>query len=115
MPTKFLCFYGTCKNTADYVSINQAKSKYTFICTEHLCNEENPETLYCRMTHRRFRIVETDNFGGDYPNESFHGPHMKYDECETVADIFNAAHGPDGSRFYKVVHDSYKLQPGFEP
>jgi hypothetical protein len=67
------------------------------------------------MTHRRFRIVETDNYGGDYPNESFHGPHMKYSECDTVADIFNQAYGPNGLRFYIVVHDSYKLQPGFEP
>ena len=66
---------------------------------------------------RVYRVVETDNFGGDYPNESFEGPLMTYEECERVAEMFNtashAAHG--GNRYYKTEHTSYKLAPGFEP
>ena len=66
---------------------------------------------------RVYRIVETDNFGGDYPNESFEGPLMTYEDCERVALIFNDASGAGhgGDRYYKVEHLTYKLQPGFEP
>lgn len=66
---------------------------------------------------RIYRVVETDNFCGDYPNESFHGPVMTKDAAEQVAEIFNKESGADlgGDRFYKVVEETYKLQPGFEP
>jgi hypothetical protein len=64
-----------------------------------------------------YRIVETDNFGGDYPDESFHGPPMSKERCRAAAAIFN---GPkdvalDAPRYYKVVALPYTLQPGFEP
>lgn len=70
---------------------------------------------------RQYSIVETDNFGGDYPNESFLIRHIREEAAKQIADIVNkemdAANG--GSRFWKVVKDSYrtpyKLQPGFEP
>lgn len=65
-------------------------------------------------THRVWRVVETDNYGGDYPNESFHGPCMTAAEAEQVADTFNNG-SKDPSRWFMVRHRTYKLQPGFEP
>lgn len=62
-----------------------------------------------------FRVVETDNFGGDYPDESFAGPPLAEDEARLVADAFNRASGPDARRFWKVEREGYKLLPGFEP
>lgn len=65
-------------------------------------------------TRRVWRVVETDNYGGDYPNESFHGPWLTEEAAKQVADIFNNG-SKDGSRWYTVKHYTYKLQPGFEP
>lgn len=58
------------------------------------------------------RIVDTDNFGGDYPVRFFDESRAK-----VVADALN---GPQqeaevSRRYWKVVPDDYKLQPGFEP
>ena len=64
---------------------------------------------------RVYRVVETDNFGRDYPDERFVGPSMMYEDCERVAAIFNVTTGDGADRFYKTEHESYKLQPGFEP
>jgi hypothetical protein len=66
------------------------------------------------------RIVDTDNFGGDYPDEHFHGHCMPEKVARAIADMLNAdLQGPDdsytASRYYKVVRDDYKLQPGFTP
>jgi hypothetical protein len=62
------------------------------------------------------KIVETDNFGGDYPNEKFVNlPSMPKEQCKAVADIVNGYTGENSSRYWKVVEDDYKLQPGFEP
>ncbi len=60
---------------------------------------------------RIWRIVETDNYGGDYPNESFHGPMMLRYTAEAVADLFNSGR-LDQARYYKVEEYTYKLQPG---
>lgn len=65
----------------------------------------------------KFRVVNTDNFGGDYPNESFVCPPLSKPLCEMIATELN---GPEAgwnymSQYYKVVPDGYKLQPGFEP
>lgn len=62
-----------------------------------------------------FRVVETDNFGRDYPNESFAGPRMSREDANRVADIFNAAAGNKHPRFWKVEPVTYRLQPGFAP
>lgn len=64
-----------------------------------------------------YRIVDTDNFNGDYPNESF----VEDAEFETLAlaqctaDEMNMGGGPYASRYFKVVEMPYELQPGFEP
>jgi hypothetical protein len=63
------------------------------------------------------RIVNTDNFGGDYPDESFLNlPSLTKEQCEKIAKAINDALGGEHSlRYYKVVDNDYKLQPGFEP
>ena len=61
------------------------------------------------------RIVETDNFGGDYPDESFLLWPMPEDKARAIAEAINAAGSMDSHRYWKVVPDDYVLQPGFEP
>ena len=63
------------------------------------------------------RIMHTDNFGGDYPDEKFvEGlPNLDKDRMQKIADAINTQQGPDAARYYKVVPNDYKLQPGFEP
>ena len=67
----------------------------------------------------RFKIVETDNFNGDYPNESFVNlPGMAKAHAHEVANAINKDFNPPGhhcSRYWKVVPEDYVLQPGFEP
>lgn len=63
-----------------------------------------------------YRIVNTDNFGGDYPNERFvDGEYATEVEAQLVADEMNGDPAPHNSRYYKVVEMPYELQPGFEP
>ena len=66
-----------------------------------------------------YKIVETDNYAGDYPDEKFvnvpSSPNHK--KMQDIADAINASfctrdYAP---RYWKVVEDNYKLQPGFEP
>lgn len=62
-----------------------------------------------------YRIVDTDNFGGDYPNEKFvGGPFESKNEAQQKADELNVG-GNHAQRYYMVVEEPYKLQPGFEP
>lgn len=61
------------------------------------------------------RIVDTDNFGGDYPDEKFVLWEMPEHVAQKIADALNENEGPNARRFYKVVGSDYKLQPGFEP
>jgi len=61
------------------------------------------------------RIVETDNYGSDYSDEKFVNlPPMPEEACQMICDIVNRYNEYSG-RYYKVVEDSYKLVPGFEP
>jgi hypothetical protein len=63
------------------------------------------------------RIVETDNFGGDYPDEKFVNlPFMDECQAEVLCEVINETlSGPSSQRFWKVVPNDYKLIPGFEP
>jgi hypothetical protein len=64
------------------------------------------------------KIVETDNYGGDYPDEEFVNlPHLDKDQAERIAKAINAECCRTNSmpRYWKVVEDDYVLQPGFEP
>jgi hypothetical protein len=65
-----------------------------------------------------FKIVETDNLGSDYPDESF----LKLtfwtkESAGRVAEAINRelCAADDARRFWKVVESGYQLQPGFEP
>ena len=66
-----------------------------------------------------YRIIETDNHGGDYPNESFVNVPAVFEreQAQGIADAINAAHcrGDSSPRFWRVVPADYTLQPGFEP
>ena len=67
---------------------------------------------------RRFLIIETCNYGKDYPDEKFVAnlPLLRTkEEAETLADLLNKIAGESSDRFWKVVGDGYSLSPGFEP
>ncbi len=62
------------------------------------------------------RIVETDNFGSDYPDEKFLNVFsMSEPDAKAICDVINRAAGQNSTRYWKVVKDDYKLQPGFKP
>ena len=64
-----------------------------------------------------YRIVETDNFGGDYPDEKFLPiPPIRNEViANKIADLINECTSSTYSRYWKVVELPYTLQPGFEP
>ena len=65
-----------------------------------------------------YKIVNTDNFGSDYPNERFidNLPYLSSEwHAQTIADAINNITSPNCSRFWKVVKMPYTLQPGFKP
>lgn len=61
------------------------------------------------------RIIETDMYGGDYPNESFILWGMSKEDATDVAAVINKVAGSHSNRYWRVVGNDYKLQPGFEP
>lgn len=62
------------------------------------------------------KIVETDNFGRDYPNEKFVDlPVMQEEALNQICKIINDDGGSNSPRYYKVVENDYKLVLGFEP
>lgn len=66
----------------------------------------------------RYKIVNTDNFGSDYPDESFVNlPATSLSKAQSIALAINNNLCPGGmeDRYYKVVPEDYILQPGFEP
>lgn len=66
----------------------------------------------------QFKIVQTDNFDGDYPNEKFveNLPYFYNKEAaQKVADAINKSTPEFHERYWKVVELPYQLQPGFEP
>jgi len=78
------------------------------------------------VTTDLFIIVDTDNFGGDYPDENCltwtnadgrtTRAAFRKDKAEAVAKLFNDQFGGSRSpRFFEVRPSDYKLQPGFEP
>ena len=62
-----------------------------------------------------YQIVETDNYGGDYPDEKFVLFPMTKEHANQVATAINNAAGEHASRYWKVEKLGYQLQPGFEP
>lgn len=65
---------------------------------------------------RQYGIVDTDNYGGDYPNERYVvNCWLREETAKAIADLLNEESGPNSHRFYKVMKRSYVLQPGSEP
>ena len=72
-----------------------------------------------------FIVVDTDNFGGDYPNEKYLSitdsegntrPRLfRREEAEKVVEAINSLAPKNAPRWYKVEPASYQLKPGFEP
>ncbi len=65
-----------------------------------------------------YRIVNTDNCNGDYPDERFIGlPPMSREAADEIAAVINKhlCNSEYCTRYYKVVPAGYALQPGFEP
>lgn len=63
------------------------------------------------------KIIHTDNFNGDYPDEKFvtELPWMSEESARYICAAINETIPADHHRFYKVVPDDYELQGGFEP
>lgn len=71
------------------------------------------------------KIIETDNFCGDYLAEHFLGIVSEEDgnralwfneqEAKQLVDILNERGGENSPRYWRVVPDDYKLSPGFQP
>lgn len=58
----------------------------------------------------KFRIVETDSFGRDYPNESFLPiPPLEEEDAKKIAEIINSATDFNHPRYWMVVPLDYKL------
>jgi len=66
---------------------------------------------------KHFRIVDTDNFDGDYPDEKWASPVLfSHAVADSIAKILNDhLSGGFAPRYYKIVELPYTLQPGFEP
>lgn len=62
------------------------------------------------------KIVDTDNFDGDYPNEKVIAENIK-NLClaKIMCNALNKQEGEQGLRYYKIVDDDYVLVPGFQP
>lgn len=63
------------------------------------------------------KIIDTDNFGGDYPNEKVMAEKVfnKIVGQAMVDGLNTALSGEYAPRFYKLVEDDYILKGGFEP
>jgi len=64
------------------------------------------------------RIIETDNHGGDYPDEKFVTlPWLSQESAERIAEAINKELCWQNAcrRYWKVVPDDYKPEAGFQP
>ncbi len=58
------------------------------------------------------RIVETDNFGGDYPDEKFLNiPPVEPEHAKAIAAAINAAFSDGYHRWWFVANDDYQVKP----
>lgn len=68
---------------------------------------------------KRYLVVSSDNFGGDYPNETFVSVPMTQtqaaEHCRKLNTELERQFGSASPRWHKVVEEGYKLEPGFEP
>lgn len=100
---KALPFEGTA-HRADHDAVHQAK---VIAASWRWIQGKRPAT---------WSVVNTDNYGGDYPNERFEVQGLPSEAlARQVAATLQALRGPTASRYSKVVQEPYTLQPGFEP
>lgn len=68
------------------------------------------------MNNITYCIVETDNFGRDYPDERFICKDIPNKElAEIICEAINNSKYCSYNRWHIVIDSNYKLQPGFEP
>lgn len=61
------------------------------------------------------RIVETDNYDGDYSYEKFLNiPSVEFEKAHKIACVINEAFPVSHNRYWKPVQDNYILKHGFE-
>jgi hypothetical protein len=91
-------------------SAHDHRERACYTCAEHTFG------FKCEYFALSYKIVNTDNYGGDYPDESFVAENIPgHGSATLMARALNEAAGPGASRFYKVVGHDYVLRPGFEP
>ena len=64
------------------------------------------------------RIVDTDSFGRDYPDEKFLPfipKNIGKEDAQKIADIINELNGENSQRYLKVVDNDYIIDGPFEP
>lgn len=63
------------------------------------------------------KVIETDNFGGDYPDERCVQGGLTEKTAQHIARLINyeLCNHPNANRYWQVVDDGYVLKPGFEP
>ncbi len=63
-----------------------------------------------------YKIIETDNFGGDYPNEEWATPYLfSREDAAILRECFNSLLSGDRCpRYWREVPEDYELQPGQE-
>lgn len=63
------------------------------------------------------KIIETDNFGGDHPDEKvLNLPPLSEEAAKAIVEVVNRyCSGHDKPRFWRAVQEDYKPAPGFEP
>lgn len=78
--------------------------------------EEERDRYRKALYSTAMRIVNTDNFGGDYPDESFIFGPMTSEAAQEICSALNKHFsGELAPRYWKVVPNDYKLIGGFEP
>lgn len=87
---------------------NAKGDTYGGLCIDCDSKQEGPEITMAR-------IVETDNFARDYPNEKFILWPLGSEVAQSIADALNRQGGAHAERYYKVVPNDYQLLPDFEP
>lgn len=61
------------------------------------------------------KIINTDNFGGDYPNESFLNlPPLMEAHAQAIVKAINDGFPEFYPRVWRAVPDDYVPAPGFE-
>jgi hypothetical protein len=65
---------------------------------------------------KAYKVIETDNFGRDYPGEKFATPYeFTREDAVGIANWFNETMGGvNAQRYWKAVPSDYQLQPGQE-